>query len=163
MAGDLFIKIDGIDGESTDDKHAKWIEPESFSFGAVQPGNVRASALGGAGIERVEHNDLSFSKLIDSASPKIYDACCKGTISKTVTIEAWRAGGEKTKYMEIKLEQVLITSYSLGGGSGGFPSESITMNFGKITLTYFQQKRDSGGASGQVMAGWDLVGNKAVG
>ena len=33
MAFDAFLKIDGIPGESTDDKHKDWIEVLSFDFG----------------------------------------------------------------------------------------------------------------------------------
>ncbi len=37
MAVDMFLKIDGIPGESTDSKHKDWIEVLSYSFGASQP------------------------------------------------------------------------------------------------------------------------------
>jgi len=36
MAGDCFLKIDGIPGESTDDKHKDWIEVMSYSHGVSQ-------------------------------------------------------------------------------------------------------------------------------
>ena len=36
---DYFLKIDGIEGESSDDKHKGEIEVESFSWGATQAGS----------------------------------------------------------------------------------------------------------------------------
>ncbi|WP_281072441.1 type VI secretion system tube protein Hcp, partial [Succinivibrio dextrinosolvens] len=36
MASDFYVKIDGIDGDSNDKSHSKWIEVVSFSHGAVQ-------------------------------------------------------------------------------------------------------------------------------
>ncbi len=36
MAFDAFIKIDGIDGESTDEKHSDWIEVIKFGPGVKQ-------------------------------------------------------------------------------------------------------------------------------
>nr|MCR5085357.1 type VI secretion system tube protein Hcp [Succinivibrionaceae bacterium] len=36
MATDMFIKIDGIDGESADKGHGKWIDVITFSHGAEQ-------------------------------------------------------------------------------------------------------------------------------
>ena len=33
MAFDAFVKIDGIEGESTDEKHAGWIEVISYNAG----------------------------------------------------------------------------------------------------------------------------------
>jgi hypothetical protein len=37
MAFDAFMKIDGIPGESTGDKHKEWIEISSFAHGVEQP------------------------------------------------------------------------------------------------------------------------------
>ena len=34
MSFDTFVKIDGIEGESTDSKHSGWIEAIAFSTGA---------------------------------------------------------------------------------------------------------------------------------
>ena len=45
---DMFLKLDGIDGESQDSKHKNEIQLQGFSFGAVQPGS--ASLSGGAGV-----------------------------------------------------------------------------------------------------------------
>ena len=47
MAFDAFIKIDGIPGESTDDKHKDWMEISTFSWGASQPASGTASYAGG--------------------------------------------------------------------------------------------------------------------
>jgi len=37
MAVDVFLKIDGIPGESTDDKHKEWIEILSYSHTRISP------------------------------------------------------------------------------------------------------------------------------
>jgi len=56
---DMFLKIDGIEGESTDSKHKNEIELQSFSWGATQPGS--AGHGGGAGVGKVQVHDFSFS------------------------------------------------------------------------------------------------------
>ncbi len=48
MAFDAFLKLDGIPGESTDDKHKDWIELLSYNWGATQMGSATASSSGGA-------------------------------------------------------------------------------------------------------------------
>jgi type VI secretion system secreted protein Hcp len=163
MAFDSFIKIDGIPGESTDDKHKDWIEILSFNFGMTQPASTTASSVGGASSERVNLDDLSIVKLMDKASPKLYELCCSGKHIANVSVEVCRAGGDKVKYMEVKLEQVIISSVHPGGssqGSDGFPSESVTFNFGKAKWTYTQQKRADGTGGGNVTGGWDATANK---
>ncbi len=163
MAFDTFIKIDGIPGESTDDKHKDWIEVLSYNHGVSQPVSATASSSGGGTAERSEHQDFSIVKLMDKASPKLYELCASGKHIKDVTVELCRAGGDKLKYMEIKMEQVVISHVAPGGASqtgDGFPTESVAFNFGKIKLTYTQQKRADGSGGGNVTGGWDLTANK---
>ncbi len=165
MAFDSFIKIDGIPGESTDDKHKDWIEILSFDHEMLQPASATASSAGGATAERVNIGTFNIVHNLDKASAKIYDACCTGKHIKDVTIEMCRAGGDKMKYMEIKLEQVLVSKVSTTGSSkadSGFPVEAVSFSFGKITWTYSQQKRTDGSGGGNVSAGWDLTANKVA-
>jgi type VI secretion system secreted protein Hcp len=166
MAFDAFLKIEGIPGESTDDKHKDWIEILSFSFGATQPASGSASTGGGASAERVNLQDFSIVKALDKASPKIFEFCCTGKHIKDVTIELCRAGGDKVKYMEFKLEEAIVSSYRPGGSAQGgetLPLEEVTFNFGKIKTTYTQQKRADGSGGGNVVGGWDAVANKKYG
>jgi type VI secretion system secreted protein Hcp len=163
MAFDAFLKIDGIPGESTDDKHKDWIEILSYSHGITQPSSATASSAGGGTTERVNHADFSLVKHLDKASPKLYELCCTGKHIPTVTVELCRAGGDKLKYMEVKMEQVIISAVSPGGASGSgdsLPSEHVSFNYGKIKWTYTQQKRTDGSGGGNVTGGWDLTANK---
>ncbi len=161
MAFDAFLKIDGIPGESSDAKHAEWVEIVSFSHSMDQPASATASSAGGATAERVNHGTFNFAHLLDKASPKLYEACCTGKHIKEVTLELCRSGGDKMKYMEVKLEQVLISKVAPSGTSGeGFPSEEVKLSYGKIKWTYTQQKRADGAGGGNVSAGWDLTANK---
>ena len=162
MAFDAFLKIDGIQGESTDDKHKDWIEVLSYGWGVSQPASATASSAGGASHQRADFNDFSIAKAMDKASPKIALSCASGTVAKTVTLELCRSGGDKVKYMEYKLANVIISSVSIGGGGGGEVSESLSFNYGKIEWVYTQQKREDGSGGGQVAAGWDLQLNKKV-
>jgi type VI secretion system secreted protein Hcp len=80
-----------------------------------------------------------------------------------VTLELCRAGGDKLKYMEVKMEQVVISAAQPGGAAAGndnLPTESINFNFGTIKWTYTQQKRSDGTGGGNVTGGWDLTANK---
>jgi type VI secretion system secreted protein Hcp len=160
MAFDAYLKIDGIPGESTDDKHKDWIEVLSFSWGVSQPASRTASSAGGASHERADFQDFSVVKLLDKASPKLALQCANGKHIKAVTCELCRSGGDKLKYMEYKMTDCIISSVSVGGGGGGEPTESLAINYGKIEWTYTQQKRADGSGGGQVAANWDLTTNK---
>nr|WP_319490546.1 type VI secretion system tube protein Hcp [uncultured Desulfobacter sp.] len=163
MASDAFLKIDGIKGESTDDKHKDEIEILSYNWGVSQMASGTASSSGGGTTSRADFQDLSIVKEMDSASPLLNKACWSGTHIKEVTLKLNRAAGDdRVKYMEYKLENVIVSSVSIGGGGGGVPTESVTFNYGKITTTYTKQARQGGGGAGEVPAGWDLEKNKNI-
>ncbi len=164
MAFDAFLKIDGIPGESTDDKHSEWIEILSFNHGITQPISVTRSSAGGATAERADHQDFSITKFLDKASPKLALHCCDGTHIGEVKLELCRAGGDKLKYMEYKMSNVIVSSFSPSGSPGAedLPVEQVAFNYGKIEWTYTQQKRADGSGGGNVAHGWDLQKNKKV-
>ncbi|MEW6381899.1 MAG: type VI secretion system tube protein Hcp [bacterium] len=162
MAFDAFLKIDGIEGESTDDKHKGWIEILSYNWGVSQTASATASSSGGAASERANFQDFSVVKMLDKATPKLALACSSGQHIKEITLELCRAGGDKVPYMEYKMNEVLISSYSVGGAGGGEPTESLSFNYAKIQWTYTQQKRADGTPGGKIPAGWDLAANKKV-
>ncbi|MBW2740233.1 MAG: type VI secretion system tube protein Hcp [Deltaproteobacteria bacterium] len=165
MAFDAFLKIDGIDGESTDDAHADWIEVLSYSTGVSQTASGSASSGGGASSERADFQDFSIVKALDKASPKLSLACADGTHISEVVLELCRAGGQKLKYMEYKLTDCIVSSSRTGGSSQGgetLPLQEISFNYGKIEWTYTQQQRAGGGGGGNVAAGWNLETNTKV-
>lgn len=72
-----------------------------------------------------------------------------------------RAGGKQQRYLEIVLEQVLISSFMHNANTqGDLPTESFTLNYGKIKINYTQQKRSDGLGGGNVSGGWDRIANK---
>jgi type VI secretion system secreted protein Hcp len=161
MAVDIFMKIDGVDGESQDDKHKKDIDVLAWSWGMSNSGSAQVGGGGGAG--KVNVQDLSFTKWVDSSTPKLVLACCNGTHYDTATLVVRKAGGANpVEYIKIKLSEVLITSLSTGGSGGEDRlTENVTLNFAKFNLDYVPQ--DSKGAAGTAIpAGWDIAANKKV-
>ncbi len=159
MAGDCFLKIKGIPGESTDDKHKEWIEVLSFSHGVSQTAGGDRSTGGAATAGRCDIQDMSITKQLDKASPTLNLFCCQGKHIPKVVIELCRATGNKEKYMEYKMEDVIVSSISVGGG-GGVPNESVTFNCGKMTWNYIQTDHQTGEAKGNVEKFWSLIDNK---
>jgi type VI secretion system secreted protein Hcp len=160
---DTFLKIEGVDGESLDDKHSNWIELLGFEHGMDQPTSVSRGSAGGAATGRTVHGDFVVRKYVDKASPKLYEAISQGKPFKKVTMEACRAGGGQLVYYSVILEEVLISKISIEKNSGGaedLPVEEVALNYGKIEWTYTQQKRADGTGGGNVTAKYDLTKGK---
>ena len=69
--------------------------------------------------------------------------------------------GERIKYFEIELENVLIGHISPSIEPGDILSEHVGLKFSKVKWKYTQQKI-SGGAGGNTAGGWDLSANKVA-
>ena len=81
MAIDMFLKIDGIQGESTDTHHSDEIDILSYTWGESQPGT--ASSGTGAAAGRVTMQDFHFTMRVNRASPRLFLAWPMERASKT--------------------------------------------------------------------------------
>jgi len=158
---DFFLKIDGIEGESTDDKHKKEIDVESWSWGESNGGTFSAGGGGGAG--KVSMQDFNFVMKMNKATPKLMLACASGEHIKSAVLVCRKAGKEQQEYLKITLSDILVSSYQTGGSSGSkvVPMDQISLNFAKVEFEYKPQKAD-GTLDAPAKAGWDLKANKKV-
>jgi type VI secretion system secreted protein Hcp len=159
-AVDYFLKIDGIDGESTDDKHKSEIDVQSWSWGENNSGTHAGGGGGGAG--KVVMQDFHFVMKVNKATPKLVLACATGQHIKEATLVCRKAGGDQQEYMKIKFSDLLVSSFQTGGSQGEVvPVDQISMNFSKIEFEYKPQKAD-GSLDSAIKTGYDLKLNKKV-
>src|SRR5215831_2412705 len=157
MAVDMFLKLDGIKGESKDSKHKDEIHIESFSWGMSQTGAMGAGGGGGAG--KVNVHDISISKNVDKSSCDLMYACASGKHIPSGLITVRKAGEKPLEYLKIKLTDILISGVQdSGSGHGDQVAESITLNFAKFQVDYQEQKPDGTGSPAGSM-GWDIKAN----
>lgn len=158
---DYFLKIEGVDGESTDDKHKGEIELVSYSLGGTNAGSFQSGGGGGSG--KVNLADFTFEKKIDKSSAKLLAALCSGEHFSKATLVCRRAGKEQQEFLTVVMTAVLVSSYnSLGAqGSETIPNDHVSLNYGKIEFKYKEQKAD-GSLGGEIIGGWDRTTNKSV-
>ena len=117
MAVDMYLNIDGVKGETTDDKHKDWIEVVSYNHGMAMPVSSTKSSAGGASSGRTQHGDFVIAKYIDLASPKLYEAVSSGKHFGKATFEMCRAGGSQLPFLTITMEDVMISNVQQNGAS----------------------------------------------
>jgi type VI secretion system secreted protein Hcp len=149
-----YLKIDGIDGESSDSKHKGEIEVESFSWGETNAGSHGAGGGGGTG--RVAMQAFMFTIRANKASPKLFLACANGEHIKKAVLTCSKAGKQQQDYLKWTLSDLNITSYQTSGNSADvIPLDTVGMDFEKIEVEYKEQKPD-GSLGGAVTAGWKV-------
>jgi type VI secretion system secreted protein Hcp len=157
---DMFLKIEGIEGESADHKHKGEIDLLSWSWGQSNSGTMHTGGGGGAG--KVAMNDFHFTMHINKATPKLAEKCAIGEHIKKATLTCRKAGTDPQPYLTVTFTDLLVSSYQTGGQEGStLPIESVSLNFAKIEFEYKEQKVD-GTLGGAVKMGYDLKANKKV-
>ncbi len=158
-AVDYFLKIDGIEGESTDSKHKGEIEVLSFSWGETQTVGGPGS---GSRARKVQMQDFHFTMMANKASPKLLLACASGQHLKDARFVARKAGKAQNEFLLYKFTDVLISSYQTGGSGGEtLPMDQVSLNFNRIEVEFRSQKPD-GSFGSPVTAGWDVKKNKPL-
>jgi len=158
MAVEMFLDIKGVKGESKASGFVDKIDIFSFSFGASNPS--QSAVGGGMGAGKVSLSSISFQKVVDNATPELFHGCCTGTHYDTATITVREAGGDNpVSYLVIDLGTVMVDSISWGGASGGDkPSESLSLAYSTIKITYTDQDAHGKGQKGPEF-GWNIKAN----
>lgn len=161
MALDVYLQIDGINGESADEKHKNWIEVSHVVYGVHQPRAATVSTAGGHTSGRAELYPITFKKLADLASPVLLQTCAMGKTIPRAVFEFMRADGDgkPIPYFRVELENLMIANMTPDSGDGGTISERVQLAYAKIKWTYTKQSI-RGGTEGKTAGGWDCAGNK---
>jgi type VI secretion system secreted protein Hcp len=138
MAVNAFLKLDGIEGESTDHKHKGEIELESFSFGASNSSTVGGK---GGGEGKVSLEDFSFTAKVGPQSSQLFQHLLdsRRIQSGTLTVN----NGKEVETI-VMLGDVLVSGYKESldvtvacdrdrdDQKNNVPMESVSLNFAKI-------------------------------
>jgi len=157
MASDIFAKLGDIKWESLDDKHKGEIEVLSYSWGVTNAGSMAHGSGGGEG--KATFHDMSFTHLVDKASPVLMQTCATGTHLKEATITHRKSGKGQQEYLVVKMNDVIVTGVSHGGSHEGSTMENVSLAFGKVALKYKPQKAD-GSLEAGVFFKYDLKAQK---
>jgi type VI secretion system secreted protein Hcp len=159
MANAIFLKIDGAPGTCTEKSHEKWIEIESYSFGANQQSTAGHGL--GAGAGRVSFQDFHFTAKAGKESPVVFGFVCSGQTCGKVELHEQKAGGKAhINFVEILLEDCFISSFQMSDSAhASEPSASYSLNFSKATFKYQGQKNDGSKDGGPVESTWDAKKN----
>src|SRR5262245_25437377 len=135
-AVDYFLKIDGIEGESTDKDHKGELQVESWSWGVSS-----ATTAGGARSGKPCVASFNFTKNMDKASPPLMANAVSGMVIKTAVLTARKAGEAQQEFLKLTMESVLVSSYQVGGSSSSssLPMEQLSLNFAKMSVEYKPQ------------------------
>lgn len=155
---DVYLKIDGIEGECFDAGHSKEIDVNEFGFTEWQQGS--AGKGGGSGASRPSFDPIRVTCRASKAGPKLFLACAKGDRLKAV-FSFRKAGAGQQDFMTFALTDAVIKTYvqrleeDANGSKGIF--DGLLIDYAKIEVDYKPQNAD-GSLGSPLKFGFDLRG-----
>ena len=135
FTGGWFAKYDGIDGESQDQNHDKWIDVLSIDWGVHKPGGGATGQSRRRGAAVIDDMVISFA--YEKAAPKLLEKCFRGEVIPKLEIELTVAFEVPATYLRYEMKNVTCTLYEVSGTPQlGRPTVVVGNNFEEVKVTY---------------------------
>lgn len=157
MAVDYYLKLDGIQGESKDEKHKNEIQILSWSWGASQVSSV--SGTGGSGAGKADLSDFTIMTNFDKATPKFFKSITQGAHIKTGTMFATKSGANGKPYLKVDFKELFVSNLQISASSE-IPTVSVSFTYNDIKIDYSTQD-EKGVLTSTGAIAYNLKENKA--
>ena len=169
-AAAAFVKYDGIDGESTDKDHKKWIDVLSTDWGASKESCSSVRCV-------TTPSDFVVAFSFDKASPRLTQAIATGEVIPKVDVHLTKKfpgkseacqradavvsdSGKNRKceapYLKYEMKNVIITSFQTSSSDpDSVPTVVVGNNFEEIKITYTEYDK-KGNSKGNVEYEWKV-------
>jgi type VI secretion system secreted protein Hcp len=149
-AGDYYLKIAEIRGESRAAGFEGQIEVLSLSWGTSQTGRIGS----GRGAGKATFKEFTITKKTDTASVPLIEAATIGRMIPEAVLQVRSVGGDESRdYFTVTLTNVIVVSYESSGSSGERPIEQLSLSYETVE---FEHKSVDGET---FEFGWDLKRN----
>jgi Type VI secretion system effector, Hcp len=94
---------------------------------------------GSTGTGKAAVKDITITKQVDKASPKLFQACATGKHFPTALLTVRKAGGKT--YLRYYFRQVFVTAIQSAGSprDKAIPTEQVTFTYGSLQVQYVKQ------------------------
>lgn len=134
----MYLYVEGIPGESLQQDHAQWIEVLAYSHNVQAPYELGTGRSSGS----PQHTPLRITKMVDKATPKLYEACSKGTAIPSVKLDFCMADTTQSVFYSIELLNARVTSVQDYGLLEDRPTETVSFTYESIKWIYTEYGAD---------------------
>lgn len=160
----IYMKVSGIDGDVSAKGHEQWIQCESFHVNARRKLNTQPGRTVDKEGSRPTISEVTVTKRMDQASPKLFQESVVGAAHPTVQIDMTTASDSTASFMQYTLSNAIVSSYQVQDSTVDgdqfkrhkrAPVETLTLNFDKIEMRYVPRDANNKPAS-PMTAAYDL-------
>lgn len=137
-ANTYFLQLPNMPGDVTVKGYEHWTAIDTFSWGVYNTGSGNGGGGGGTG--KAVFEDLGWTQVTDSSTPKFFVAVATGRVLDKVTLDVLKStGGASQSFFQMIFEGSMATRLSLTG-TGDTPMASAAISSGdRVTLRYRPQ------------------------
>jgi type VI secretion system secreted protein Hcp len=157
----VYLLLDGIEGESRDLEHEGWIELDTFTWGVTNGANYQtdqgASGPGGKSKTVGGLSEFLVVKRLDKASVSLFQACMMGSkIDRGFLSFMKLDGATRIQYFKIELTKIHVqkVEWTSEGGADNI-KETVKLDFATFREFYTVQ-RNRGFRGGVTEFGFNL-------
>jgi type VI secretion system secreted protein Hcp len=157
----MYLKLDGLDGESLDEDHKNWIEIESFHWGVDNPSSF---AQGQGGQSTQAHiASMDIVKRCDKSSVILKKNCTTGKHIASGTVSCMKLDGDsRVEYLKIDLTDIMVSNFQWTGSGGDVQmGESVSLVFAEYKSS-FKLQQNTGGGGGSVEHSYNVQTGKST-
>ena len=155
----IYFTMDGIQGDATHESHMQWMDIQTMHWNVSRNVNTLAGAAANREASEPAISEVTLTKISDSSTTKLFQSACTGNTGVTAKIDLVSTSNPGTTYIQYVLSNAIVASYTVGS-SGDRPTESITLNFTKMDVTYTPFGADNKALS-NLRASYDVATAKA--
>ena len=161
-ADEIFLRLDGFQGESLDARHKGEIEILSYTQSLTAPARGAPSSVGVTGKTPCGPGAVTVIKYVDQSSPKLILFALNQEHIKSAEVTFRKPGQLPTEYYKVRLDDVIITEVEQNNSRLNFPNPAPPKAIEKVSLVgqrfrfqYLVQQPDGKVAEGQPTVAWD--------
>ncbi len=131
----MYMKIEGIEGDSTQKGHEKWFDISAYTFNAANLGGGMPGSAGGRSGGETQVGEISVSMPGASGVPTITQYVVTGKTVKTVTIESVTSSENPVVYQKWTLSDCAFSNIAVSDSGVGLRDMGISLS---ISFTHMQ-------------------------
>lgn len=160
MAANMFMLVEGAEGDATEANHENWIVIESATFELE-----RAVDMADLGSNQRSHANTNFQKVevtsqIGKASNKLALSVANGTVRPEITMHWCRSGDDASEGLKPfsiwKFKNAIIDKYSVSASADGIPEETWAVAYVGVEHEYWSTNQADGSLGKENDFIWNL-------
>ena len=148
---DMFLKLSGIEGESTNAKHRGEVDVTGVELPILAPA---PTAGGGSG--KVSCPSVTVYKNLDKASPILMKYLASGKYIQQAVLTVQRSGEEQADYYVLTMQEVAVSEVTQTSTDPSHLSDKVVLKARQYNFEYRPQS-DTGGSPGVIKFGWNCA------